>query len=220
MTDWYVGRKGAYQELLQATEILINNQIAPRWQVFISTKNAADIIKLLAKSRELKLTERCKAFGEEFSFFIHSGSCDGENRKLYPLRIYKRDIPAALIPYYLDFTEAKTEAELCEMLANDDTCFAYHNESEVTLIIANIFDVYFNFTHMRPEWKIGNILTDESSELVRRIVSEDIPALRVARNTPISELVKRFGDLQSHKIFDCVDDYKAYLLNCFLEKFI
>lgn len=217
MTDWYVGRKGAYQELLQATELLINNQITPRWQVFINDENATDITELLAYSKELKLSERCKEFGGEFSFFIHSGSCDGENRKLYPLRINKEDIPVDLIPYYINFSETKTEAELCGILSCDDTCFAYHNDSEIILIIANNFDVYFNFTHMRPEWKIGNILTDESSELVRRIVSEDIPALVLARNTPVSALVKRFGNPQSHKIFDCVDDYKAFLLNRLLE---
>ena len=85
ITDWYVGRKGAYQELLQATEILIDNQIAPRWQVFINAENATDIIQLLAHSKELKLSERCKTFGGDFSFFIHSGSCDGENRKLYQI---------------------------------------------------------------------------------------------------------------------------------------
>lgn len=213
ITDWYVGRKGAYQELLQATEILIDNRIAPRWQVFINAENATDIIDLLAYSKELKLSERCKAFSRDFSFFIHSGSCDGENRKLYPLRINREAIPAELIPYYINFSETKTEVELCELLANDNTCFAYHNENEITLNIANNFDVYFNFTHMRPEWKIGNVITDDSSELVRRIINEDIPALRLARKTPTSELVKLFGNPQSHKIFDSVDDYKAYMLN-------
>ena len=213
MTDGYVGRKGAYQELLQATEILIRHQIAPRWQVFINAKNATGIVKLLAKSKGLKLSERCKGFGKEFFFFVHSGSCDGENRKLYPLRINKEDVPAELIPYYINFSEAKAEAELCELLANDNTCFVYHNEDEITLNIANNFDVYFNFTHMRPEWKIGNILTDDSSNLVRRVIDGDIPALTLARNTPVSALVKRFGNPQSHKIFDCIDDYKAYLLN-------
>ena len=213
ITDWNIGRKGAYQELLQATEILIENQIAPRWQVFINAKNATDIIDLLAYSKELKLSERCKAFGKDFSFFTHSGSCDGENRKLYPLRINKEDIPTELIPYYNNLAEAKTERELCELLANDNTCFVYHNENEITLNIANNFDVYFNFTHMRPEWKIGNILTNDSTELVSKIINEDIPALTLARNTPVSALVKRFGNPQSHKIFDCIDDYKAYLLN-------
>lgn len=217
MTDWYVGRKGAYQELLQATEILIENQIAPYWQVFINAKNSTDIIDLLTHSKELKLSERCTAFGRVFSFFIHSGSCDGENRKLYSRRIDKEDVPSELIPYYINFSQTKSEAELVEMLSGDDTCFTYHNENEITLNIANDFDVYFNFTHMRPEWKIGNILIDDSNELVRRVIDEDIPAIRLARKTPISELVSQFGNPLSHKMFDCVDDYKAYILNQFIE---
>ena len=118
-----------------------------------------------------------------------------------------------MIPYYINFSETKTETELYGILSYDDTCYAYHNDSEIILNIANNFDVYFNFTHMRPECKIGNILTDDSSELVRRIINEDIPALRLARKTPVSKLVKLFGNPLSHKIFDCIDDYKAYLLN-------
>ena len=161
----------------------------------------------------MKLSERCKSFGGEFSFFVHSGSCDGENRKLYSLRINKEDIPSQLIPYYNDYSETKTEAELCELLKNSDERFVYHNDNEITLNIANNFDVYFNFTHMFPAWKIGNILTDDSKELYGKIIDEDIPALDIARNTAVSELVRKFGDPQSHKIFDCIDDYKAYLLN-------
>lgn len=212
-TDWYVGRVGAFGELLRATDILIQNGIAPRWQVFINAENAAEIVALLAKSRELRLSERCAAFGKEFAFFVHSGSCDGENRNLYDLRIDKEAVPAELIPWYADFAETKTESELCELLANDDTCFAYHNDGGITLNVSNDFDVFFNFTHMRREWEIGNIKTESSAELVRRIVEEDTPALRLARQTPVSELVRTFGNPASHKIFDCADDYKAYLLN-------
>ena len=39
MTDRYVGRKGAYRELLQATEILLAHEISPRWQTFINEEN-------------------------------------------------------------------------------------------------------------------------------------------------------------------------------------
>ncbi len=212
-TDWYIGRKGAFDELLKATEILIENEIAPRWQVFINAENANDVVSLLSKGKELKLQERCKVFGENFHFFVHSGSCDGENRKIYSKRINKEDIPTELIEYYNDFYQTKSEAELCELLAEDNTCFLYHNEDEITLNIANNFDVYFNFTHISPEWRIGNILKDDKDELVRKIMDEDIPALRFARSTSVKELVKQFGNPQSHKIFDCVEDYKAYLLN-------
>ncbi|MBQ2603003.1 MAG: radical SAM protein [Oscillospiraceae bacterium] len=213
MTDWYVGRKGAFNELIRATETLLKNNIAPRWQVFISADNAEDIVRLLSKSKELRLSERCNAFGEEFSFFVHSGSCEGENSKLYSRRINKEGIPEELIPYYLGFSQTKTEAELCELFEQDNTAFIYHNEDEITLNISNNYDVFFNFTHMKPEWRIGNILTDDREELIRRIIEEDIPALKIAKNTPVSELVRQFGNSKSHKIFDCVDDYKAYLLN-------
>ena len=46
-----------------------------------------------------------------------------------------------------------------------------------------------------------------------RVIDEDIPVLKLARKTPISDLVSQFGNPLSHKIFDCVDDYEAYLLN-------
>ena len=47
MTDKYVGRKGAFKEILEATEILIANDISPRWQMFINEENKDEIEKLL-----------------------------------------------------------------------------------------------------------------------------------------------------------------------------
>ena len=217
MTDWYIGRKGAFNELLQATEILLNNKIAPRWQVFINANNSASIINLLAKSKELKLSEHCKSFDQEFYFFIHSGSCDGENRKLYSIRINKEDIPSELIPYYNNFSETKTESQLYELLKNDESNFSYNIENEITLNVSNNFDVYFNFTHIHPKWKIGNILTDNSKILVQKIIDEDIPALNLAKKISVKDLTIQFGNPHSHKIFDCIDDYKAYLLNKMIE---
>lgn len=215
MTDRYIGRKGAFRELLQATEILLNHQIAPRWQAFINSENASDIVHLLELSEAMTLKEKCRAFGREFVFFVHSGSCDGENEGLYELRINKEDIPRRLIPFYPNYNLEQTEAALYEQLKKSPSHFVYHNEKEIVLNISNTFDVYFNFTHMRPEWKIGNLLTDPPGELIRRIVNEDIPALDAARHITLAELVRLYGDRQSHKIFHC-DDYKAYLLNRYL----
>lgn len=163
--------------------------------------------------KKLKLSERCKDFDQEFDFFIHSGSCDGENRKLYSIRINKEDIPSELIPYYNNFSETKTESQLYEFLKNDESNFSYNIENEITLNVSNNFDVYFNFTHMHQKWKIGNILTDDSKTLVQKIVDEDIPALNLAKKISVKDLIKQFGNSQSNKIFDCIDDYKAYLLN-------
>ena len=216
MTDQYTGRKGAFQELLDATEILIANQIAPRWQAFINEENKDEIVQLLSLIDSLKLEERCSTFHENFKFFVHSGSCDGENRKLYKIRIEKDHIPEALIPYYMDYEKVLTERECCSLLRNDTSNVVYHNGDAIVLNISNQYDVYFNFTHMTQAWRIGNLKSDNQDEIIRKIKEEDIPALNLARRIPVCELAEKYGDKQSDKAF-FIDDYKSYLLNHYLE---
>ena len=216
LTDQYTGRKGAFQELLHATEILIANQIAPRWQAFINEENKDEIVQLLSLIDSLKLEERCSTFHETFKFFVHSGSCDGENRKLYKIRIEKDHIPEALIPYYMDYEKVLTERECCSLLRNDTSNVVYHNGDAIVLNISNQYDVYFNFTHMTQAWRIGNLKSDNQDEIIRKIKEEDIPALNLARRIPVCELAEKYGDKQSDKAF-FIDDYKSYLLNHYLE---
>ncbi len=216
MTDTYVGRPGAFRELLEATELLIANKIAPRWQAFIYEENKEEIVALLELSEQLKLKERCQAFGAEFRFFVHSGGCDGENCNQYNIWIEKENIPQALIPYYLNYESLLTEKECCELLREDATHRVHHNGDVVVLLISNSFDVFFNFTHMSEEWKIGNLKTDSREDLIRRILQEDIPALKLAKEVTMQELAARYGDAHSNKAFG-LNDYKDYLLNRYLE---
>ncbi|MBU1093174.1 MAG: radical SAM protein [Firmicutes bacterium] len=213
LTDKYIGRSGAFQELLKATKILIENKISPRWQAFINEETRNEIVDLLELSKELKIHEKCLEFGGGFKFFVHSGSCDGENAKLYNIRINKENIPIKLIPYYLDYDEVLTEQECCDILKSDSSHFVYHNDGDIVLNISNTYDIYFNFTQMSEEWKIGNLKTEDQVEIIRRIIKEDIPALNLARNITVEELVQKYGDKNSHKAFH-LSDYKSYLLNC------
>ena len=190
MTDRYMGRKGLFDELLKATDMLIDNKISPRWQAFINQENKDEIVKLLHLSKELKLKERVEAFGGTFRFFVHVGSCDGENLKLYPVRINKGQVPDALIPYLMNY---------------------------IVIYVANNYDIFFNFTHMKNEWKIGNLKEDPMDLLVERILSEDIPALKIAGGITVGELVARYGNPSSERLFE-EDDYKMYLLNKHLGK--
>lgn len=103
-TDYYIGRKNAYNEIMQAIEILLENRISPRIQVFINKDNIDELPFIEALVDHLDLENRCKAFGEKFSFFLHQGSCDGENEKLYNIRVTPEDlqkIPPALAEYTL-----------------------------------------------------------------------------------------------------------------------
>lgn len=219
LTDKYVGRTGAFQELLQATDILIKNEIAPRWQAFIYEENKSDIVALLKLSEQLNLKERCHIFGAEFKFFVHSGGCDGENRNQYSIWIEKENIPDVLIPYYLNYESLLTEKECCELLKEDITHRVHHNAEMIVLLISNTYDVFFNFTHMSNEWKIGNLKTDNQADLIRRIAEEDIPALNLAKKVTMKELVAMYGDMQSHKAFQ-INAYKDYLLNRYLEDYV
>ncbi len=216
-TDKYVGRKGAFLELLQATEILLEHEIAPRWQAFIYQENREELVALLELSEELKLKERCKGFGAEFKFFVHAGGCGGENRKQYDIWIEKDSIPKELIPYYLDYEELLSEKECCELLKADDTNYVPHNEDDIVVYVANNYDVFFNFTHMSHEWKIGNLKTDKQEELIRRLVEEDISALNLARKITMRELIDRYGNVQSERAF-YLSDYKEYLLDCYIKE--
>lgn len=195
MTDKYTGRKGSFKEL---------------------EENKNDIIKLLQLADMMRLKDKCYEFGADFKFLVHSGSCDGENRKLYGIRINKDNIPSELLPYYLDYSNVLSERECCNLLENDSSCVVYHNGDRIVLNISNTYDVYFNFTHMTDVWKIGNLKSDDPDEIVRRIISEDIPALTLAKNISVGELVQKYGDFQSQKVF-FIDDYKSYLLNTYLE---
>ena len=216
LTDRYVGRRGAFGELLRATEILIENQIAPRWQAFITEENKEELTELLHLAKRMGLKEKCASFQEEFVFFIHAGGCDGENRKLYPIRIQKPHIPEILKPYYLDYDQVLTEKECIERLKGDASHVEYHNEQQIVLNISNTFDAYFNFTHMTEPWKIGNLREEAPKELVRRAVEEDTWALRQAKKISAGELAERYGDGRSERTFSLYD-YRAYLLNRYLD---
>ncbi len=214
-TDRYIGRKGAFRELLHATDILIENGISPRWQGFINEENKDELPEVLYLSKDLKLSERCGTFGGHFRFFIHAGSCDGENRKLYPIRIQKSHIPEELIPFFLNYDRQFTEKELCGKWKDSPSHVVFHNEEDIVIYVSNTYDLFFNFTHMLPEWRIGNLKTDPMEELIRRIIEEDIPALRIAREVTLGELVQRYGDASSEKVFE-EEDYRSFLLNTHL----
>ena len=206
-TDEFVGRKGAYQELIKASEILKENDIEPRWQIFIYEKNKEEVVQLLGVAKEKDIKE----------IIIHEGSCDGNNRKLYDVRISKNNIPEEAKPYYLDYTNILSEKECIEILKNDKSYFVPHNDEDIVIYITSDMNVYFNFTNPSPTWKIGNIKDDDIDDIVRRIVEEDIPALMLAKTISIKELISIYGNTDSDRVFS-IDDYKMYLLNNYLDE--
>lgn len=209
--DRYVGRSGAYEEIMSATDKLIDGGIIPRWQCFINEENKEEIVEVYETAKKIRQT-KCPGL----EFFVHEGTCDGENRKLYPVRIEKRNIPQELLPVYLDCNELLTEKECCEILSQDDSNPVFDIGDSITLNISNEYGVYYNFTHMSKPWIIGNLKADKPDELVRRVVTGDTYALNKAKECRWSELIK-YGDNKSEKAFR-FDDYKIYLFNEYLDR--
>ncbi len=209
--DRYVGRKGAFEEVMKATEMLNSHGIIPRWQCFINEENRDEILQLYELAQGLR-----KNNYPALEFFVHEGSCEGENQKLYPIRIQKSHIPPALAEVYLDYSKLMTEKDCCEILKDNTASPDFPLGDEFTLNISNTYDVYYNWTHMREPWVIGNLKKDEAEALVQRMVSGDTHALRRIRECSWADLVRRFGDPRSEKVFS-LDDFKMYLINLYLE---
>ena len=70
-TDRYVGRKGAFRELLKATERLLENGLRPRWQTFINEENREELPALLALSETMELPRRSSSQISTHDGFSH-----------------------------------------------------------------------------------------------------------------------------------------------------
>lgn len=206
-TDRFVGRKGAYGELMKASETLKRSGIEPRWQIFLYETNKEEALKLLDVARAMGIKD----------IFVHEGSCDGNNRKLYGVRINKHGIPDGLRPYYPNLREILSEKECVERLRHEESPYVPRSADQITLYITSDLNVYYNFTSPSPAWKIGNIEEDGVDRIVARMVEEDIPAMRLAKKTTLKDLACRYGDENSDKAF-LLDDYKMYLLNSYLDE--
>ncbi len=135
-TDWYTGRKGAYQEILHAIDILLENGIAPRIQVFVSKNNLAGLPEVEAVIKNLELDRRCREIGREFACFVHPGSCDGENLRFYDvLWVTPEDldsIPDRLAAGTLAHFQAKT---LRDVFGKPESQRLFGRDDYITLLL-------------------------------------------------------------------------------------
>lgn len=221
-TDFYIGREGAYTEILESIEILLKNKISPRIQTFINKSNINELIHVENLIQRLDLEERCRSFGGEFSFFLHQGSCDGENEKLYDMRVTPEDlkhIPELLEKYTLShFNKSKimdvfgrTEQSLYEELVQDYSTASYVSDSPVFFIDKD-FNVYPNITAPAPHWCLGNLKRHGAKIVLENYVENNSAAQRTRLTVPICDIVKAQGDSTSQRLFS-KNDYIEFLLN-------
>jgi hypothetical protein len=174
----------------------------------------------------MRLEERCVNFETPFSAFVHQGSCDGENAKLYDIRVTPKDlkqVPPLLIDYSLkhfnksNFTDifGKTEREVCAELSGNPEIIGTVTDTP-TFYVDKDFNVYPNITTPSKYWSLGNLKTDGTETILRRYLNDESPAQRVRATAPIGELTKTCENFESERLFS-QGDYVDYLVNKYCE---
>jgi MoaA/NifB/PqqE/SkfB family radical SAM enzyme len=215
-TDYYTGRHGAYDEIINAIEQLINAEISPRIQVFINQDNIDDLQSVVDLITEMRI-----------SAFVHQGSCDGENSKLYDIRVTPKDleqVPPLLIDYSLkhfnkdNFIDifGKTERELCTELSGSTEIVGTVTNTP-TFYVDKDFNVYPNITTPSKYWSLGNLKTDGAEVVLHRYKNDESLAQRVRKTVTIGELIKACGNYKSEKMFS-KGDYIDFLVQLYCER--
>ncbi len=223
-TDWFYGRRGAYGEVLKTMEILLANGIAPRIQTFVYKSNICQLPHILSLIEDMELEKRCAAMGSEFAFFLHQGTCDGENEAFYDSWITPTEmdlIPEKLKTMTLKHFHASdihevfgaTERQLYEEL-KDDRSTKNIVEEEPVFFVDRSFDVYPNYETPSPFYRLGNLKTDGAERVLRAYCGHKSVAQRVWMTVPAAELAKKHGNPESERLFG-KRDYLCLLHNRF-----
>lgn len=228
LTDYFTGRRGAYQDILKAIDVLLENGIAPRLQAFANQKTIPELPKVVELIDGLELEKRCEAIGIPFACFVHQGSCDGEAEKLYPIWVTSGDlgkIPDRLAQYTLKHFNApdikavfgREERELYSELINDHTTQSLGGTAPAVLYIDGEFNVTPNIGVPARQWQLGNLKEQGPEEILSNLAEDRSQAQRIRTTVPLSELAKACGDQDSCRLFDR-DDYIEYLLNRYCQR--
>jgi len=222
-TDWGCRRRGAFRDLLVATERLLVAGIRPRWQLFFIKPLIPDLPGLVALApglvalaEERHLRERCEALGGPFTFWMHSPSPDGAGFELEHLRPTDRDlerVPRA----FLEQSEARlgrpigVQERILLRSLREEIAPVARSVSEVTsgnpvwFYVAPGFDVYLSFTEVRPAYRLGNLRTDGVAAVLDTYEHDRTPGLQAMFHTPTCELARRYGRPHGRRLYDTGD---------------
>lgn len=212
-TDWMVRRRGAFRDLVVATERLLAVGIRPRWQLIFTKVLIPDLPGLIALTKELRLSGRCEALGGPFTFWMHSPSPDGAALDMEHLRPTDRDLER--VPRdFLEQSEARIggpigrpERVLLRSL-RDDAGPAIRSVGEATsghpvsFYIAPGFDVYLTFMAASPAYRLGNLKADGVAGVLDTYEQDRTPGQQAMFHTPTSELARRFGRPYGRRLYD------------------
>lgn len=205
----------------------MENKIAPRIQIFVNQSNLLCLNSIVTLCNDLNIAQKCEAFGQQFELFVSAGSCDGENEKLYPIRMESGDlskIPDYLTKHTISYMKKPSikdvfgfsEKYLCTEF-HDWNQSVYSKSKSPTFYIDSNLNAYPNLTSTHPWWKIGNLLTDGCETILKRYMEDDFFAAKEMKANNFENLLELYGNVNSYKLFE-VDDYYYYIWNLYLRE--
>lgn len=211
-TDWGVRRRGAFRDLLFATERLIAAGIRPRWQVIFTKALLPDLPGLIALAEELRLRERCEALGGPFHFWTHLPSPIGAALDLdrrWPTDHDLRQLPREFLAQseaYMGGDLGTTERVLMRALRDDQGPVVRSVEgatggNPLCLYVAPGFDVHTSSFSVSEAFRLGNIRADGVGAVIEAWEQQGTPGLRALFRTPNAELARRFGRPYGRRIY-------------------
>ena len=225
--DWFYRHRGAFQDNLIATGRLLDIEIKPRWQIFLTKKIIPEIGDLLKIVERLKLRDRVKSLGEDFDLFMHTPGPDGYARKIEYLRPTFEDIKS--IPGEIIESSKKhfnveklwyTEEELISQILTEkeDFPYAYSYPKILCFYIKNNWDVFSNMGTLEPWWKLGNLRMDSLQSIFDNFESNRVIGLKTIFTVSIKELAKHFGAPKSRLIYGDRSDLEALFVGKYCEQ--
>ena len=215
VTDWAVRRRGAFEDLLIATERLLAAGIRPRWQVFFTKRLIPDLPELISLAEEMRLRKRCEAPGGPFIFWMHLPSPDGEAFKIEQVRPTEDDlenVPRAFLEQSEERNGAPIgvpERKLLPALREDEgpaipaiETIAPHGP---WFAVMPNFDLYMTSSEISPAYQLGNLKADGLARCVHVLENDGNPGLHGLFRVPVSELARRFGRPHGRRLYDAGD---------------
>jgi len=213
-TDWFHRRQGAYRDNLKATELLLENGMVPRWQVFLGKPMMKDLAGLMKLAGEMGLRQKAAALDAAFDVFCHAPGCDGEGFTLEDIRIEEPDlaeIPAELMEstreHFGGSLDWKTEAELTRK-ALDGTALPRDLPEHLWFFVNADLDMFSNHGDLTPAWKLGNFERDGLDAILDAFENDRTPGARASLQSDDRELAERFGRPESRSVY-CPADLRS-----------
>lgn len=222
-TDWFYRRKGAFKEAITAMMKLIDVGIKPRWQLIQTKKIINELDDILNLVDKLELKKRVKELGSDFELFMHDPTPTGEAMKLEYLRLMDKDIkniPSIIIEstekHFGKKIDYHTEKYWVERILNErDKAIDFSFPDKLWFYVNSNWDVYSNLSSLNPWWRLGNLKKDSLHDIFSAFYEGKILGLKVLKNVSKKELVQRYGDIKSNKIYMSESD----LIGLYIEKY-